>query len=490
MTPFDTLTRADETILVTTLDGYDRAVPVAAVEALRAAVRGPVCLPGDAGYDEARTLWNAMIDRHPAVVVRCRGAADVARAVDFCREHGLLLAVRGGGHNIAGRAVCEGGVLIDLSLMRSVHVDPAARRAVVEPGCLLSDVDCETQAHGLAVPTGINSTTGIAGLTLGGGFGWLTRKHGLTIDSLTAAEVVTADGAIRRASATENPDLFWALRGGGGNFGIVTAFEFALHDLGPQVTAGLVVFPMDRAREIMKTYRASIADGPDDLTVWAVLRKAPPLPFLPEEVHGTDVLILVVCHVGPLEDADAALAPVLALPGAIGTAVGPQSFADWQMAFDASAGPGARNYWKTHDFLTLPDAAMEAVFNYADRLPTGECEVFFGHVGGASSRVPVEATAFPQRRPHYVMNVHARWQDRADDARCIAWARGLFNATAPFAAGTAYVNFMPEDEGGRTDSAYGANMERLARIKAEVDPGNLFRVNQNIRPRATPMPAE
>lgn len=481
--------RDEPTVLITTLDGYERAVPTARIDALRGAVRGTVCQPGEAGYDDARTLWNAMVDRRPAVVVRCLGAADVAQAIDLCREYGLLLAVRGGGHNIAGRAVCEGGVMIDLSLMKSVRVDADSRRAVVEPGCLLADVDRETQAHGLAVPTGINSTTGIAGLTLGGGFGWLTRKHGLTIDSLVSAEVVTADGVLRRASATENPDLFWALRGGGGNFGVVTAFEYALHPVGPEVVAGLVVFPFDQAPDLLRRYRAIAAEAPEELTVWAVLRKAPPLPFLPEAVHGTEVLVLAVCWLGDPAGADAALAPVMDLPHRIAAHVGPQPFVQWQAAFDPLLEPGARNYWKSHDFLELGDGAIETIVDHVGRLPGPECEVFIGHVAGAATRVAPEATAFPQRRAHFVMNAHTRWRDRADDAACIAWARGLFNAAAPHAAGTTYVNFMPDDEICRTDAAYGSNVGRLARIKRALDPDNLFRMNQNIAPAMTTAPA-
>ena len=277
-------------------DGTSRAVDAARIEALRSAMRGSLLREGDPGYDQSRTIWNGMIDRRPALVARCTGAADVMRAVDFARENELMLAVRSGGHNIAGNAVCEGGVMIDLSRMNLVRVDPQARIAHVGAGATLGDLDHETQAFGLAVPVGINSTTGVAGLTLGGGFGWLSRKYGLTVDNLQAADVVTADGKLLRASETEHPDLFWALRGGGGNFGIVTRFEFRLHPVGPEVLAGLVVYPIEQARSALTQYRDFASALPDEAAAWIVLRKAPPLPFLPASIHGKEVVIFALFH--------------------------------------------------------------------------------------------------------------------------------------------------------------------------------------------------
>ena len=285
---------------LTTLDGGLATVSAPVLDAFAASLRGQLLNAGDAGYDEARTVWNAMIDRRPGLIVRCAGAADVIAAVNFARENHLLVAMRGGGHNIAGSAVCDGGLMIDLSAMKSVRVDRVARRVWVEPGAVLADLDKETQAFGLGVPTGINSTTGVAGLTLGGGFGWTTRKLGLTIDNLLSADVVTADGELLRASTAEHPDLFWALRGGGGNFGVVTAFEFKLHKLGPQVFAGLVVHPFDDAKNVLKAYRAALEDAPDELTCWAVMRQAPPLPFLPAQWHWKEVLVLAMCWCGDM----------------------------------------------------------------------------------------------------------------------------------------------------------------------------------------------
>jgi FAD/FMN-containing dehydrogenase len=467
-----------------TKTGATAAIAEDTLQALRASLRGSVCLPDEPGYHEARTLWNAMIDRRPGAVVRCAGAADVIRAVRFARDHDLLLAVRSGGHNIAGNAVCDGGLTIDLSPMRSVRVDPARRTARVEPGATLAEFDKEAQAFGLATPVGINSTTGIAGLTLGGGFGWISRKYGLSVDNLLAADVVTAEGELLRASETENPDLFWALRGGSGNFGVVTSFEFRLHPVGPEVLSGLIVHPYSEARRLFDGYRRFVAEAPDELTAWVVLRKAPPLPFLPEDWHGKEVMVLALCYAGDMAAGEKAVAPLRALGKPIADVVSPHPFVGWQAAFDPLLTPGARNYWKSHDFARISDAAVDAIVEYAGRLPTPECEIFVAHMGGAMNRVAADATAYPHRDAEFVMNVHTRWREPGQDAECVQWAREFFDQTAPHATGGVYVNFMPEDETDRTQGAYGANFGRLAAIKAKYDPGNLFRMNQNIRPAA------
>ncbi len=470
-------------ISVLNLQGTSDTVPEEAIEELRGTLRGDICLPGEEGYEAARTLWNAMIDRHPDLVVRARGPQDVLRAVRFARAHDLLVSVRSGGHNIAGKAVADGGLLIDLSQMRGVRVDPARRTAWVEAGCLLSDVDAETQAHGLVVPLGINSTTGISGLTLGGGFGWTSRKFGLAVDNLISADVVTADGRMIRASESENPDLFWGIRGGGGNFGIVTGFEFRLHSLGPEVTSGLIVHPFDRAKEILTAWRDFTATAPTDLSAWVVLRKAPPLPFLPPEWHGREVVVLAACHAGSLAEGEAALAPLRAVGDPIADVIGPHPFVGWQAAFDPLLTPGARNYWKSHDFAEMSDATLDVLADFSGRLPSDECEIFVGHLGGAIGKVPSDATAFGSRKAQYVMNVHTRWQDSSMDRRCIDWARDFFDATASMALPSVYVNFLPEDETGKLGSVYGPNFDRLTDLKTKWDPDNFFRVNQNILPR-------
>lgn len=455
-----------------------------ALDALCRAVRGAILLPGDAGYEAARTVWNAMIDRKPGLIVQCAGAADVIAAVRFAHAHGLLVAVKGAGHNIAGSAVCDGGLMLDLSPMKSVRVDPRQRTAVVEPGVTLGELDRETQAFGLATPLGINSTTGVAGLTLGGGFGWLSRPFGHAIDNLIAADVVTAQGELLHASADENADLFWGLRGGGGNLGVVTAFTFRLHPVGPEVLAGLIVFPLAQAAGVLRNYRAFVAEAPDELTVWVVLRKAPPLPFLPADAHGTGVVILPLIHVGDVAEGERLIAPMRRFGEALGEHVGPMPFTAWQSAFDPMMAPGMRNYWKSHDFSELSDAALDLMVEYAGTLPTPECEMFIAHLDGAVGRVAPGAMAYPHRNARFVLNVHARWQNPADDEACIRWARRFFAATAPHATGGVYVNFMTGDEQDRVRAAYGENYDRLATLKAKYDPGNLFQVNLNVRPAA------
>jgi FAD/FMN-containing dehydrogenase len=469
-------------LTVRTLDRANKTISSDTVAALRSKLRGTVALPGEDGYEAARSIWNAMIDRRPGLAVRCLGAADVVNAVKLARDQKLLVSVRSGGHNIAGNAVCDGGLLIDLSLMKSVRVDPASRTARVEPGATLADFDKEAQGFALATPLGINSTTGVAGLTLGGGFGWTTRKFGLTVDNLISADVVTADAKLLRASDEENQDLFWALRGGGGNFGVVTSFEFKLHPLGPEVLSGLIVHPLERARELLPEFRRIANEAPDELTTWVVMRKAPPLPFLPTEWHGKEVLIFAACYSGDLKEGEKATKALRALGKPIVDVISPHPFAGWQAAFDPLLTPGARNYWKSHDFTDLPDAAIKVILDAVRTLPSPECEVFIAHVGGAMARVPANATAWPNRDAHFIMNVHTRWRDKAQDGACVAWARQLFESVAPFASGSVYVNFMPDDEKERVEKAYGSNYRRLAEIKRRYDPGNLFRVNQNIQP--------
>src|SRR5215211_756151 len=327
--------------------------------------------------------------------------------------------------------------MIDLSPMKSVRVDAAAKRAWVEPGATLADVDKETQSFGLALPTGINSTTGIAGLTLGGGFGWITRKFGLTIDNLLSADVVTANGEMVRASSTENADLFWALRGGGGNFGIVTSFEFKLHELGPQVISGLVVHPFDNAQTVLTQYRQALETAPDELTCWAVMRQAPPLPFLPEAWHGKEVVVLAMCYCGSLEAGEQATAKLRSIGKPIADVVGPGLFTGWQQAFDPLLTPGARNYWKSHDFTELSDATIGILTDAVRELPSDQCEIFVALVAGAANRVAADATAYAGRDTRLVINVHARWEDAGADAACIAWARAFYAAAQPFASGGA-----------------------------------------------------
>ena len=451
-------------------------------ETLKQSLEGAIILPGDPTYDKARSIWNAMIDRKPALIVRCRSEADVAQAVNYARENQLAVAVRGGGHNIAGHAVCDGGMMIDLSTMNDVRVDASARRAYVRPGATLFDVDRATQAHGLATPVGINSTTGIAGLALGGGFGWLSRKYGLTSDNLVSARIVTAASEGLQVSATSHADLFWALRGGGGNFGVVTQFEFALHPVGPEVFSGLLVFPGAEAGKVLRQYREFAAKAPEDLSVWVVMRKAPPLPFLPPEVHGQDILVLALCYLGSEASGKKLIAPLANFGRVLGQHIGMQPFTAWQQAFDPLLTPGARNYWKSHNFLELKDGLFDALVGFAGKLPSPHCEIFIGQLGGQTTRVPADATAFGNRDVNFVMNVHGRWDSPAEDQAGVAWARDVYRATAPFATGGAYSNFLTAEETERVKSAFGSNYARLAQVKKAYDPENFFRLNQNIRP--------
>ncbi len=453
-------------------------------EQLSREIQGRLILPGDPDYDAVRQVWNGMIDRRPAVVVQCAAAGDVPPAIAFARKHRLDISMRGAGHHIAGNAICDGGLVIDFSRMKRVHVDPGNRHALAEPGATLADFDAAAQRHGLATPVGINSTTGIAGLTLGGGFGWLTRKHGMTIDNLVRAHIVTAEGQAITTSESEHPDLFWAVRGGGGNFGVVTQFDFALHPVGPEVVAGLVVFPLSEAGSVLRKYRDFAKSAPDELSVWAVMRHAPPLPFLPAEVHGKPALVLAVCYAGDPALADRLLGPLRGFGKTWGEHIGPVPYAQWQQAFDPLLTPGARNYWKSHNFAALPDAALDVLRGCAERIPGPECEVFIGQLGGAASRVRPDATAYGHRDAQFVMNVHARWQDAAKDDVHIAWAREVFDVASPYASTGTYVNFMTADEGDRVAQAYGANYAKLAQVKAKYDPDNVFHINQNIKPAA------
>ena len=452
------------------------------IEGLKTKVKGHVVLPEDANYDEVREIWNGMIDRRPAVIVQCADADDVIRTISFARKNGREISIRGAGHNIAGNAVCDNGVTIDFSTMTNVRVDAEKRRAYVEPGATLGDFDKAAQAQGLATPVGVNSTTGISGLTLGGGFGWLTRKYGMTVDNLVSAEVVTADGNKLRASESEHPDLFWAIRGGGGNFGVITEFEFELHPVGPEILAGLIVFPFSQAKQVLTKYRKFVESIPEELNLWVVLRQAPPLPFLPINVHGKEVVVMPVFYGGDIAEGEKLIKPLRSFGDAYGEHIGAQPYVEWQQAFDPLLTPGARNYWKTHNLTELSDRALDKFIEFADKLPTSQCDIFIALISGAPNRIPPNAMAYFHRDAKFVLSVHARWDDAEQDEMCIAWAREFFQASAPYASAGAYVNFMTEEEGDRVAVVYGSNYERLVQLKNQYDPKNIFHLNQNIKP--------
>jgi len=464
------------------ITGESVSLDLTIVLKLAESLRGALLRQGDDGYDQARSIWNAMIDRRPALIAQRSGVADVKLAVDFARAHNLLTAIHGGGHNIAGNAVCNDGLMIDLSQMRSVRIDPIDRLAHVEPGATLGDFDHEAQAFGLETPLGINSTTGVTGLTLGGGFGWLSRKYGMTVDNLMAVDIVTADGKLLHANENEHPDLFWAARGGGGNFGIMTRFEFQLYPVGPEVLCGLIAYPLEEATSALKQYREYAKGLGDDTCVWVVLREAPPLPFLPEDVHGKGIIAFAVFHSGDLEEGKKVLEPIRGFGTMLGEHVGVQPYVAWQKAFDPLLTPGARNYWKSHNFIDLNDETTEVAVRYASTLPSSQCEIFFAMLGGQVGRSAPEATAYPHRDANFVLNVHGRWDDINDDDKCISWSRRFFEESAPHATGGVYINFMTEEETDRIAAAFGPSYDRLKKAKQTYDPENLFRLNQNISP--------
>ena len=454
----------------------------AIIDGLKSQFRGDILRPGDGKYDEVRQIWNAMIDRKPGLIARCTSAEDVVQAVNFARTNNLLVSIRGGGHNIAGNAVCDDGIMIDMSQMKNVTVDLKTRRAKVDPGCTLADFDKAVQVHGLATPLGINSTTGVAGLTLGGGFGWLSRKYGMTVDNLLSADVVTADGRQVRASETENADLFWGLRGGGGNFGVVTSFEFQLHPVGPNVLSGLIVYPFDQAKSVLTQFARFTETMPDELNVWMVTRKAPPLPFLGADVHGKEIVVLALCYAGDPAVGEKLIEPLRKFGTPIGEAVGVQPYTAWQQAFDPLLAPGARNYWKSHNFSELSEGVVDMIIKYAGALPGPQCEIFIGTIGGQTTKASPDAMAYSSRDAKYVMNVHGRWDTAAEDEKGIAWAREFFAKSQPFASAGAYINFLTQEESDRIAFAYGGTYQRLVDLKKKYDPANLFRMNQNIKP--------
>jgi FAD/FMN-containing dehydrogenase len=454
------------------------------LDAFAAGLHGNAYWPGDAAYDEACRIWNGMIERRPALVVRPRDPGGVAACIRFARDSGLPLSSRGGGHNIAGTALCDGGLMLDFSTDRRVEVDSATRRVRIQPGATWADADRATQPFGLVVPGGIVSATGVAGFTLGGGFGWVSRRYGFAADNLVAAEVVTADGEVRRASTDENADLFWALRGGGGNFGVVTAFEFEAQPHGPEVVAGLVLHPMDRAREVLALFRQATASAPDGLCLLLIMRKAPPLPILPAAVHGAPVAGIAVCYSGPIEEGEELVAPIKRFGRPLADTIGRKPFITHQQFLDSGQPFGRRYYWKSDYFDALPEGADGTIIDHAMEITSPHSAVLCMHLGGAAARRPGGETAVGNRTAEYVLNMQGAWEQPAEDDTHIAWARDFWSAMRPFSSGGTYVNFLTEDaDEERLRAAYGQELyAALGRIKAKYDPDNLFRANQNIRP--------
>ena len=445
---------------------------------LAATFGGQLLKPADAGYEEARKVHNGLVDKRPALIARCRGVADVMDAVNLTRRLGLEVAVRGGGHNVAGRATIDGGVMIDLSLMKGIHVDARNRLARAQAGVTWAELNRETQLRGLAVTGGVVSSTGIAGLTLGGGLGWLMGKYGLALDNLRAVELVTADGRVLQASQEVEPDLFWAVRGGGGNFGVVTSFEYQLHAVGPLITAGPIVHTIDRARDLLEFYRDKTRSLADEHTLFATLTHAP-------DGSGKDVAALVTCHCGAPDEAERAMRPLKEFGSPVLDAVGPMPYCQLNSMLDANYPKSALNYWKSNFLTELSDAAISTMIDCFASCPTPMGQLLLEHIHGAATRVSVGDTAFPHRREGYNFLVLAQWMQPADTTRCVDWARATYERMQPFFGPGRYVNYLGDDEtGDPVAAAYGANYRRLQRIKATYDPKNVFRMNQNIRPLA------
>ena len=455
-----------------------------ALQAFIEGVRGVVLTSGDPGYDDARGIWNGLIDRRPALIVQCTGAADVVDAVNFARERGLLLSVKGGGHNVAGNAVNDGGLVIDLSQMRGVHVEPSTQTVRAQGGALWGDCDREAQLFGLAVPGGVVSTTGIAGLTLHGGVGHLRRKHGLSIDSLLSVDIVTADGRLRRASATENEDLFWAVRGAGSNFGVVTSFEFRAHPVGPMVMVGAVFYPQEAARDVLPAWRDYMASAPEELSSLAFFWNVPPGEPFPSEHHGKPVLILAGVYSGSVEDGEPVVQPLRELAQPLIDLSGPWPWLGLQSGFDALFPSGDLRYWKSRAFAALPEEAIEEIAEWAARRPTPLTDITIWHHGGAMSRVDERATAYAGRDAPFLVTGEVSWTDPAQSDEAIKWGRDFWAAMGRHSTGGLYLNFpgLGEEKEELVKAGYGANYERLAVLKAKYDPDNLFRMNLNITP--------
>ncbi len=461
-----------------------RRIERADIDALRTHFQGPLISPDDPAYDESRRIWNAMINRRPGLIAVCLGRADVIAAVRFARQRDLLVAVRGGGHNVAGSALCDEGLVIDLSRMKGMHVDPETRTAHAEAGLLWGEFDQETQTFGLATTGGIVTQTGIAGLTLGGGIGWLMRKHGLTCDNLRSVDIVTAEGELVRASETENAELFWGLRGGGGNFGIVTSFEFALHPLGPEILAGPIVYAADQAESVLRAYRDFIATAPSSLGTIVNLRHAPAVSWLPDNVHGQPIVIIAMCYAGPIAEAESVVAPLRSLGDPLVDILRPTTYITNQAMFDASVPHGWNYYWKSHYMSVLGNDAIHTLIDKAWQTHSPKSYTIIFHLGGAVRQVSEDATAFGGREAEYALNINAAWPDELQGGSAdIEWAQSTWSALAPYSTGGVYMNFLGDEGQDRVKAAYGLKKyERLVALKDRYDPTNFFRLNQNIKP--------
>jgi len=454
------------------------------LQAFAMQMRGPVLTPEDPAYEEARTIWNGLIDRRPAMIAQCSGAADVVDAVNFAREHGLVVSIRGGGHNVAGNAVNDDGIVIDLSQMRGVHVDAPTGRVRAQGGATLGDLDRETQLFGLAVPAGVVSTTGVAGLTLHGGAGHLRRKHGLTIDNLLSVDIVTADGELRRASATENEDLFWAVRGAGSNFGVVTSFEFQAHPIGPMVMVGAIFYPLDEIKTLLPAWRDYVSAASNELSSVAITWSVPPHEPFPPEHHGRPVLVVAAAYAGPVDEGQPVVQPLRELGEPLLDLSGPWPWLGLQSGFDALYPKGGFYYWKSRALDELSSEAIDDIADFAGRRPSPLTDIIVWHNGGAIADIGESDTAYGGRDAGYLVTVEASWDDPALSDDAIAWARECWDAMGRHSNGGIYLNFagFGEEREALVKAGYGTNYERLSKLKAKYDPANLFRMNLNVPP--------
>jgi hypothetical protein len=442
------------------------------IEELRASLRGELIRPGDNGYDQARKVWNRMIDKRPALIVRCAGAGDVVQGVQFAREHELVMAVRGGGHNVAGNCVSDGGLMMDLSPMKGMRVDPVRRRVRAQSGLTLGEFDRETQAFALATTMGIATDTGVAGLTLGGGYGWLAGKYGLACDNLLSVDVVTAEGQLVTASESENSDLFWGVRGGGGNFGVVTSFEYQLHEVGP-VLGGMVLYPLSHGKEALRFFYEFSSTCPDEVSTTGLLSSAP---------DGTPAVAILACYCGPLDEGEKVLKPLRTFRPLLADLIQPMRYVDLQSMTDDGWPPGRLYYYKASLIRNLSEGAIETLVEYAQRKPTPLSVIYLQQLHGAASRVGTADTAFPHRFDHYNLGAMLETEDQADTDKGIQWSRECWDAMQPFVERSNYVNDLGEEGEQRVREAYGPSFERLLALKNKYDPTNFFRLNQNIKP--------
>jgi len=468
---------------IKTLDDNEIDLNQDTIESLKRRLRGQVLIPGDIGYEESRTVWNGIIDRRPTFIVRCLGTADVIACMQFVREHKLLICIKGGGHNIAGLGTADGALMLDMSLMRGIMVDPVRKIAHTQVGCLLSDVDSETQLYGLAAVLGFVSTTGVTGLTLGGGFGYLTRRWGWTSDNVTGMNVVTADAKLVRASSEENEDLFWGLRGGGGNFGIVTEIDYSLFPVGPEIVGGMVAWHASDAPEVLELYQELAKQAPPELTLVALMRPAPPAPWLPKEMHGKPIIAIVACYSGDPYDGVKVVAPIKAFGNPVGDVLIRRPYTQMQSLIDTANPKGRRYYWKSEYLPRIEPALCDRIISHAAKISSPHSAIILFQVEGALNNVGQEHSSVGNRDAHFLLNIPGSWEKAGDDKENIRWVREAWDDMKSFSTGGNYINFQTEDEGrDRINASLGRGIQQLGKLKTKWDPQNVFRMNRNIRP--------